>query len=227
MLCREYGFHLCQEHYWWNPAKLPTPAEWVNVRRIRVKDAVNCIWWLSRTPFPKADNRRILAPYSGAMVKLLKNGYRPKKRPSGHKVSSKFARDHGGAVPPNLLAIPNTESNGAYQAYCRDRGIEVHPARFPDLLPDHFIRFLTNPGDRVLDPFAGSCVTGMVAERLKRKWVCVELNKDYIEGAKIRFRDTPQKSEPRAAGKYLISAPCAIPRDETFLRLPEHGGAEF
>jgi hypothetical protein len=38
MLCREYGFHLCQEHYWWNPAKLPTPAEWVNVRRVRVKD---------------------------------------------------------------------------------------------------------------------------------------------------------------------------------------------
>lgn len=48
MLCREYGFHLCQEHYWWNPAKLPTPAEWVNVRRVRVKDAVNCIWWLSK-----------------------------------------------------------------------------------------------------------------------------------------------------------------------------------
>ena len=43
MLVEEFGFHLCQEHYWWNPAKLPTPAEWVNVRRVRVKDAVNCV----------------------------------------------------------------------------------------------------------------------------------------------------------------------------------------
>ena len=54
MLCEEYGFHLCQEHYWWNPSKLPTPAEWVNIRRVHVKDAVNCVWWLSPTPWPKA-----------------------------------------------------------------------------------------------------------------------------------------------------------------------------
>ncbi|MBV9688294.1 MAG: site-specific DNA-methyltransferase [Ktedonobacteraceae bacterium] len=52
MLCREYHFHLAQEFYWWNPSKLPTPAEWVTVRRIRVKDAVNCVWWLSKTPYP-------------------------------------------------------------------------------------------------------------------------------------------------------------------------------
>lgn len=57
MLCKQHGFHLAQEFYWWNPAKLPTPAEWVTVRRIRVKDAVNCIWWLSPTPWPKASNR--------------------------------------------------------------------------------------------------------------------------------------------------------------------------
>jgi len=50
MLCRELGFHLAQEFYWWNPSKLPSPAEWVTVRRIRVKDAVNCVWWLSKTP---------------------------------------------------------------------------------------------------------------------------------------------------------------------------------
>jgi hypothetical protein len=76
MLCREYGFHLCQEHYWWNPAKLPTPAEWVNVRRVRVKDAVNCIWWLSLTPWPKANNRRMRALYSDSMLNLLQKRLR-------------------------------------------------------------------------------------------------------------------------------------------------------
>jgi site-specific DNA-methyltransferase (cytosine-N4-specific) len=57
MLCRECGFHLAQDFFWWNPAKLPTPAEWVNIRRIRVKDAINCVWWLSPTPWSKASNR--------------------------------------------------------------------------------------------------------------------------------------------------------------------------
>jgi site-specific DNA-methyltransferase (cytosine-N4-specific) len=84
MLCREFDFHLAQEFFWWNPSKLPTPAEWVNIRRVRVKDAINCIWWLSRTPWPKASNRRVLIPYSDSMEELLKNGYKAKRRPSGH-----------------------------------------------------------------------------------------------------------------------------------------------
>ena len=82
MLCEEIGFHLAQEFYWWNPSKLPTPAEWVTVRRIRVKDAINTVWWLSKTPWPKASNRRVLQPYSSSMEELLAKGYRAKKRPS-------------------------------------------------------------------------------------------------------------------------------------------------
>jgi DNA modification methylase len=92
MLCREYQFHLAQEFYWWNPSKLPSPAEWVTVRRIRVKDAVNCIWWLSKTPWPKASNTRVLQPYSEAMIELFRNGYKAKLRPSGHDISTKFSR---------------------------------------------------------------------------------------------------------------------------------------
>ena len=57
-LVEEVGFHLAQECFWYNPAKMPMPAEWVTVRRIRVKDAVEYVWWLSKTPWPKANNRR-------------------------------------------------------------------------------------------------------------------------------------------------------------------------
>ena len=144
MLCEEYGFHLCQEHYWWNPSKLPTPAEWVNIRRVRVKDAVNCIWWLSLTPWPKASNRRVLAPYSDSMRGLLKNGYKAKLRPSGHQISTKFDKDNGGAVPPNLLAVANTESNGRYQEYCR----ETRLARPSSPLPQGTARVLHTPAHR-------------------------------------------------------------------------------
>lgn len=209
-LCKDHGFHLCQEHYWWNPAKLPTPAEWVNIRRIRVKDAINCIWWLSRSPWPRASNKRILAPYSESMRALLKNGYTPRLRPSGHDISDKFQCDNGGSVPPNLLALANTESNGAYQEYCRANSLPVHPARFPAGIPEYFIRFLTNESDLVVDPFAGSCVTGEVAEALNRKWICCELSEDYLKGARARFVGLRARLRRQGNQPYQIFPPCSL-----------------
>lgn len=188
MLCKEIGFHLAQEFFWWSPSKLPTPAEWVTVRRVRVKDAVDCIWWLSPTPWPKASNRRVLIPYSDSMKDLLKNGYKAKLRPSGHDISTKFSTDNKASIPPNLLAIPNTESNSSYLRYCKEKGLPQHPARFPGDLPEYFIRMLTDPGDLVFDPFSGSCVTGEVADKLKRRWICCDIIEDYLKGAIGRFR---------------------------------------
>lgn len=201
MLCREFGFHLCQEHYWWNPSKLPTPAEWVNVRRVRVKDAINCVWWLSPTPWPKANNKRVLAPYSDAMHDLLKNGYKPALRPSGHDISNKFGRDNGGSVPPNLLAVANTESNGRYQDFCREHNLPIHPARYPAGVPGYFIRLLTDVDDNVVDPFAGSCVTGEVCEALGRNWTCCDSVKDYLEGARARFQGEPTGQAKRQSNE--------------------------
>ena len=187
MLCDGFGFHLAQDFYWWNPSALPAPVEWVNIRRIRVKDAVHTLWWLSPTPWPRASNQRVLQPYSARMEKLLEGGCEEAVRPSGHTVGRAFEAANGGAIPPNLLAVPNTDSNGAYLRYCRREGIPAHPARFPAVVPEYFIRMLTDPGDLVVDPFAGSAVTGEVAERLGRPWLCVEKREDYCRGAVGRF----------------------------------------
>lgn len=230
MLCEEYGFHLAQEFYWWNPSKLPTPAEWVNVRRIRVKDGVNTVWWLSKTPWPRATNRRVLQPYSDSMKTLLANGYTARMRPSGHDIGDKFAIDNGAAIPPNLIAIPNTESNSRYMRYCKERGIAAHPARFPAALPEYFIRMTTDPGDTVLDPFAGSCVTGDVAERLGRRWICVELVEAYLEGAMGRFGTTePPRAKPGSKddGYYRVAHPGLLWNggdERQSAPLPEDGG---
>ena len=224
MLVEEFGFHLCQEHYWWNPSKLPTPAEWVNVRRVRVKDAVNCVWWLSKKPFPKANNRRVLQPYSKSMRDLLQNGYVAKLRPSGHDISDKFQKDNGGAVPPNLLAVANTESTSRYQEYCRDNNLPIHPARFPAAIPEYFIRMLTDPGDLVVDPFAGSCVTGAVADALKRKWICCELSEEYLQGAVSRFQPNVMPLPREREATYEIPAPCSLPIDENSTPLFADGG---
>lgn len=192
-LCEDAGFHLAQECFWYNPAKLPAPAEWVNVRRIRVKDSVEYIWWLSPSPWPAADNRAVLVPYSEDMERLIRKGYRPKKRPSGHNITEKFGRDLGGAIPPSLIVRGNNDSNSDFMRRCKELDLKVHPARFPPALPDFFIRLLTKPGDLILDPFAGSNTTGYVAEDLGRAWMAVEADRDYLRSSALRFNlDLPE-----------------------------------
>lgn len=182
--------HLCQSFVWYNTAKLPGPAEWVNVKRIRVKESFTHIWWLSKTPFPKADNRKVLQEYSKSMKKLLKDQkYNSGHRPSEHVINeTSFLIEHAGAIPSNVLISSNTASNTNYQAYCKEKLIPLHPARMPKELPEFFIKMLTDEDDTILDPFGGSNTTGAVAESLNRKWLATELNKEYIDGSKGRFK---------------------------------------
>jgi DNA modification methylase len=192
-LCDGLGFHLAQECFWHNPAKLPAPAEWVNVRRIRIKDSVEYIWWLSKTPWPDADNKRVLVEYSPDMERLIKKGYRAKKRPSGHVITDKFGVNRGGAIPSNMIQKGNNESNSDYIRACQALGVKVHPARFPSLIPEFFIKFLTKEDDIVLDPFAGSNTTGKVAEDLRRRWIAFELEEAYLRASAVRFGMDPLK----------------------------------
>lgn len=196
-LCDDLGWRLAQEFFWFNPARLPSPIQWVNKLKIRAKDAVNIIWWLSKTDFPKADISRVLTPYSSRTRQMLQNAakhYKPKLRPSGHNISDRFAKDRGGAIPPNLLQLPNTESNSAYLRWCTRLGVPAHPARFPEQLPAFFVRFLTDPNDVVLDIFAGSNTTGAVAETLGRRWLAFEINRQYLAASIFRFLSKTDES---------------------------------
>ncbi|MEZ4708575.1 MAG: site-specific DNA-methyltransferase [Caldilineaceae bacterium] len=192
-LCDEVGFHLAEDFYWYNPSKLPSPIEWVNKRKLRTKDSVNTVWWLSKTEWPKANVSNVLTEYSKRMKKLLEDPekfYAAKKRPSGHDIGRGFDKDNGGAIPSNLLQIPNTESNGQYLQGCKTVGVKGHPARFPAKLPEFFIRFLTDPNDLVVDIFAGSNTTGAVAENEGRRWLAFEERADYLATSAFRFVDS-------------------------------------
>jgi site-specific DNA-methyltransferase (cytosine-N4-specific) len=198
--CDEIGFHLAEDFYWFNPAKLPSPIEWVNKRKIRAKDSVNTVWWFSKTEFPKADVRKVLAPYSDRMKKLIEDPesfYKPKKRPSGHDISAGFGKDNGGAIPSNLLLIPNTDSNSCYLRLCKELEIQRHPARFPAELPAFFIKMLTDENDIVLDIFGGSNTTGFAAEALSRSWLTIELDSQYVSSSVLRFLEGYSNEEIR------------------------------
>lgn len=261
----EGGLHLAQDFYWYNPAKLPNPIEWVNVRKIRVTDAVTHIWWLTpeinkdsavehdEKPRPEANNQRVLQEYSDSQKQLLESGeFNDGKRSSGWDIDSDaFANDNDGSIPDNLIEgfaaedvlaqldeIPasefiemvsdtavgdlsagellrilgvggraadnlieasNTASNTHYLKMCREFDVDSHPARFPRQIPEFFIDFLTpNPPyddwdrgvlDRpvVLDIFAGSNITGQIAEQKGRHWLAFEKEQKYLDGSQFRF----------------------------------------
>src|SRR5437867_8432275 len=97
---------------------------------------------------------------------------------------------------------------------CKKSGIKPHPSRFPIQVPLFFLRFLTDPSDLVLDPFAGSNTTGEACEREQRKWIALEINEAYLEGSRFRFDsknltnllpfdDLPEeKTEPKVASLF-------------------------
>lgn len=216
---QDAGLRLCQQFICHNPARLPSPTQWVNVKRCRVTDSHTQLWWMAISDDPKADNCKVLRPYSKKMQKLLSRGtYNAGRRPSGHKIGqSSFLKNNGGAISHNVLemepinpdaevriprsafSLSNTTSTDFFHTECKARGITPHPARIQPRLVDFFVQFLTDPGDLVLDPFAGSNVTGYVAEGTGRQWVSIEAEEEYAQQSCIRFEDPELKK--------IISAP--------------------
>ena len=210
-LVEEVGFYLAQECFWYNPAKMPMPAEWVTVRRIRIKDSVEYVWWFSKTPWPKANNTRVLKEYSPDMIRLNRRGVKATVRPSGHRIRNSFDKfEAGGAIPGNvvedallesidapvpetMLKFGNNAANDEYAKRTKELGLKMHPARFPLALPEFFIKLLTEEGDIVIDPFAGSNTTGVVAEGLKRRWIAMEERAEYLESSRVRFQSSLSK----------------------------------
>ncbi|NLW90209.1 MAG: site-specific DNA-methyltransferase [Syntrophomonadaceae bacterium] len=214
---QEAGLKLCQEFICHNPARLPSPAQWVNIERCRVTDSYTHIWWMAKSDRPKADNRKVLRPYSKSMEHLHDTQqYNAGKRPSGHNISeSSFLINHGGSIMPNALeiesidptkdprlpsnafSISNTNSADHYHRACREQDILPHPARMAPELASFFINFLTDPGDLVLDPFAGSNTTGYCAELNGRQWVSIEAREDYVKQSRLRFTDLDLHTDKR------------------------------
>lgn len=215
---------LCQEFICHNPARLPSPAQWVTIEKIRAVDSFTHVWWIAKNDKPKADNRKILRPYSKSMKDLLKRKkYNSGTRPSGHSVSDTgFLNKHDGSISHNVVEMPkdnisedemnnlrlpfsmirtaNTKSNDFYIRTCKQSNITPHPARMPIELASYFIEFLTDKGDIVFDPFAGSNVTGFCAEIAQRKWLSTDIDQDFGKQSVIRFKDPVLKTRIKMGG---------------------------
>ena len=199
-MVEDIGYNLAQDFYWHNPSALPTPIEWVNKRKERCKTSVNTVWWFSKGDHPKADIRKVLVPYSSRMQKMVDNPDAFVKdgavRPSGYVMrQASWTTNNGGAIPPNLLQITNTESNSQYLRFCKELKLKSHPARFPAKFPEFFIKMLTDENDFIVDIFSGSNTTGMVAESLNRRWLSIDISPEFIATSVFRFAENKKQAE--------------------------------
>lgn len=82
-----------------------------------------------------------------------------------------------------------------------ENGLPTHGASMPLELASRFVKFLTEPGDLVADPFGGSLTTGEAAEINERRWICTDRALEYLLGGRGRFQ-----SNSTAGGAVLAAA---------------------
>ena len=182
-LCEEVGFHLVRDYIWYNPATPPNIFS--RGDRGRTKKSHEYCFWFSKGEHWTFNIDPIRKPYSKSMINIIKGNEikRGKRnnntRPSRHSFNLNHAWDNkGGSDPGSVIVVSNTVSRGILQELCNTMGIK-HPARYPEKLVDFFLLSGTNEGDMVLDPFAGSGTTGVVAYKNKRKYLCIDVNDDF------------------------------------------------
>lgn len=111
-LVKNSDLRLIQEFISYNPSRLPSPAQWVTVNRIRTVDSYTHVWWIAKNDYPKADNSNVLRPYSKRMKKLIDTQtFNAGMRPSQHKLSPRaFTKDNGGSIAHNLFELENIDA---------------------------------------------------------------------------------------------------------------------
>jgi site-specific DNA-methyltransferase (cytosine-N4-specific) len=188
-LVDDFGFRFCQRLVWHNPSKLPSPAQWVTIKRCRVTPATEQLLWLSKGDHPYADNRSVQREYSASMrQRLAAGGEKASVRPSGHQFATgAFGADNGGSISHNLISASHSSSTDAYLRYCKEHDLPKHPARMPRQVAEYPIKLLTRVGDTVGDCCAGSMQIPAVAEDLGRQWLAMERGLTYIRGGIGRF----------------------------------------
>ena len=130
------AFHLCQEHYWFKPVQTPHARRMGECPpRARQRRCEHRLVALENT-LPKANNKRVLQPYSKSMEHLLKNGYKAKLRPSGHDISDKFNKDNGGSVRQTFWQSPTPSPTGATKITAAPRTSPSTPPAFPLSFPN-------------------------------------------------------------------------------------------
>lgn len=189
----QLGLHLMERFVWHNPTKPPGPVQWASIKRVQLNTAYEHVLWFTNAPdLVLADNRRCLVEHTAEHRRFVETGgvHRYARYAGGsHTVDEgSYSAVTAGAIARNVLTIVHRDPD---QQPARDfaavNGLPLHPALMPVKLAEHFVRFLSEVGDLVVDPFGGWATTGRGAELHGRRWMVTERCREYLIAAAQRF----------------------------------------
>lgn len=193
-LCDRLGLHLMDRVPWVNYSKPPGPTYWACVNRVQLSAAYEPVLWFTNDPAKVcADNRRVLEPHTERHRRLMASGGARRTAVYGDGAyrlrQDSFGRQTPGKIPRNVIERGHVCSDTkVYREYAKSMGLPIHGAMQPTFISDFWIRFLTEPGDLVVDPFGGTVRAGLAANRLLRRWLVTEWILQFLQGASHLFK---------------------------------------
>lgn len=191
------GLSLMDRMPWVNYSKPPGPTHWACVKRVQLTTAYEPVFWFTNDPKRvRSDNRRVLEPHTDRHARLMQAGGARRTAVYGdgaYKIRpDSYGKITEGKIPRNVIQRGHScNDTRAYREHAATLGLPTHGAMQPTSIPDFFIRFLTEPGELVVDNFGGTIRTGLAAERIGRRWLVTEWILQYVRGAAELFREYP------------------------------------
>ena len=181
-LVRETGFRWVEEYIWHKTTA--APGKWKH----RFRDSWERLLHFTKSKKFDMYQEEVMIPAGEWKEKRMANLSENDMIRTSSETGSNFSKNISNwqfrdkAYPTNVLHLATV---------CHDKH---HSAAFPDSLPEWFIRLFTKPGDIVLDPFAGSGTTNVVAKKLGRGSIGIEMNEDYHNLAIMNVSKTKQNT---------------------------------
>ena len=188
-----FGLYKMDMIPWVNPCKPPGPMQWASKTRQQLNAGWEPIYWFTNDPkHCQSNNNRILEPHSEAHLAFVKKGGMKQRRVNSdgayYLKEGAYSKVTEGKIPRNVISLShNCADQRQYKIAARSAGLQAHGAAFPVALAEKLISFLTEKGDLVVDPFAGSNTTGKAAEKLGRRWIASDIVYEYVVGSALRF----------------------------------------
>lgn len=180
------GWNLIDTHVWHKPNAIPGRFG------PRTKDSWEFVFRFGKTTKPHFDLDAVRVPYKTQPSEIERRRLDQSARrntAAGHGRKRAQTYEKGGADPGNVIT--------AAQSYNQHYGV-AHTAAMPEELAEWFVKTCTRPREIILDPFAGSATTTVVAWRLGRRAGGVELHREFADEARARL-ETQQPIQGIAA----------------------------
>lgn len=192
-MSRRFSMSLMDTVIWANNSKAPGPCQWASLQRMQLNTGYEPVLIFCNDPLKSfADNRRVLEPHTETHRRLIASGGEQRARVNSDgayrvKVGA-YGTPTAGRIPKNVLHMGHSCADQLrMRKLARSAGLPLHGATFPLALAMFLVRYLSRPGDLVVDPFGGTMTTAKACEMLGRLWLSCELMAEYVMAGRFRF----------------------------------------